>query len=103
MPTACSPDFGKDPALGMTMNRLDPMKNTYKPTIIPIIIAVTVVLANFYLVRGYQNALGLPRGSNDLRLRYQEQQYILKRVNPNLIYEVLRGYSGSKPVEVDPA
>jgi hypothetical protein len=85
------------------MNRLDPMKNTDKPAIIPIIIAATVLLASLYLVRGYQNALGLPRGSNDLRLRYQEQRYILKRVNPNLVYEVLRGYSGSKPVEVDPA
>src|SRR5262249_26504010 len=52
--------------------------------------------------RGYRNALLLPDGSGDLRKRYQEQRYIIKGVNPNNIYEVLRGYPRAHAVELDP-
>lgn len=79
------------------------MQNCCKNLAIKLLIVATAVLSVVYVMQGYRNALFLPRGSNDLRLRFQEQQYILKRMNPNLVYEVLRGYSGSKRIEVDPA
>ncbi len=72
------------------------MKTKRESIIVKVLIVVTTVLSILYILQGYRNALFLPRGSNDLRLRFQEQQYILKRTNPNLVYEVLRGYSGSE-------
>lgn len=84
-------------------NQVNDMLNTNNFHVIKFIIPITMVLSVLYVAQGYRNALYLLRGSNDLRLRYQEQQYILKRVNPNQVYEILRGYSGSKRIEVDPA
>ena len=63
------------------------------------LIPLTILLAALYLSRGYRNALLLPEGSRDLGIRYREQQHIIKGVNPNYIYEVLRGYSGAKTLE----
>ncbi|WP_406700198.1 glycosyltransferase 87 family protein [Singulisphaera sp. Ch08] len=74
-----------------------------KSSTIKYLTIVTLILSISYIIHGYRNALWLPRGSNDLRLRYKEQQYILKRTNPNLVYEVLRGYTGATQIEIDPA
>jgi hypothetical protein len=66
------------------------------------LIPLAIVLAALYLGRGYHNALFLPEGSNDLRLRYCEEKYVLKGVNPNAVYEVLRKYPQATAVEIDP-
>jgi hypothetical protein len=78
------------------------MQHKYESLIRYGLIPLTILLATLYLSRGYRNALLLPEGSYDLWIRYQEQHYIIKGVNPNYIYEVLRGYSGAKAVEIDP-
>ena len=78
------------------------MQHKYEGLIRYGLIPLTVLLAILYLSNGYRNALLLPGESYDLRLRYQEQQYIIKRENPNYVYEVLRGYPGANALKIDP-
>src|SRR5207248_937200 len=48
------------------------MQHKYEGLIRYGLIPLTLLLATLYLSRGYRNALLLPEGSYDLRLRYQE-------------------------------
>jgi hypothetical protein len=77
------------------------MQHTYDGLIRYGLVPLTVLLAVVYISRGYRNALLLPTGSIDLSFRYNEQQYVVRGVNPISVYELLRGYSGANRVEID--